>query len=302
MKWRCEWCGKPHAENDPPCDNCGHGEFEKAVVPAAPEGDAYTSDAYGHVWVCTECGNDHPKNTPPCDRCGHNKFERQPIEFDEDAVMEEMLGRSGGGTTTPSADVSYLDVIDAKLALLMLGVVALVVLLGLSFLGIVSLPGVDIGPSQPVDAPGNDTTYRGLSLSTVEAEYLAALNERRVEAGNAELEPDEGLEGLAEAVNKRRVAADYADGDAPNIQALVDDANLDCGRVGVRRVTVPATRLANGSLGSYETESRAARGLVENQLAVGAADDEFLDAASNRGGVDVHVAPDGNVYVVIAGC
>jgi hypothetical protein len=302
VKWRCEWCGKPHAENDPPCDNCGHGEFEKAVVPAAPEGDETTSDAYGHVWVCEECGNDHPKNTPPCDRCGHNQFERQPIEFDEEEVMDEMLNRSGGRTTTPSADVGYLDVIDAKLAALMVGVAALVVLLALSYLGIVSIPGVDIGPTGPVDAPGNATEYGGLSLSEVEAEYLIALNERRVEAGNDQLAPDDGLEGLAEAVNKRRVAADYADGDDPNIQSLVDDANLDCERIGVRRVTVPVTRLADGSIGSYGNESRAARALIENQLAADSADEGFLDVRANRGGVDVHVAPDGNVYIVVAGC
>jgi hypothetical protein len=302
VKWRCEWCGKPHAENDPPCDNCGHGEFEKAVVPAAPEGDETTSDAYGHVWVCEECGNDHPKNTPPCDRCGHNQFERQPIEFDEEEVMEEMLGRSGGGSSTPSADVSYLDVIDAKLALLMIGVVSLVALLGLSYLGIVSIPGIDIGPTRAVDAPGNDTTYEGLSLSEVEAQYLLALNDRRSDAGYDRLEPDDGLEGLAEAVNKRRVAADYADGEDPNIQALVDEASLDCERIGVRRVTVPVTRLGDGSLGSYENESRAASALVENQLAADAADEGFLAVDANRGGVDVHVAPDGNVYVVVAGC
>ena len=302
MKWRCEWCGKPHAENDPPCDNCGHGEFEKAVVPAAPEADETTSDAYGYVWVCEECGNDHPKNTPPCDRCGHNQFERQPIEFDEEAVMEEMLGRSEDDSRTSSADIGYLDVIDTRLALMMVGVAALVALLALSYVGIVSVPGIDIGPTGPVEAPGNATEYEGLSLSTVEAEYLVALNERRADEGYDAYEPDDGLGALAERVNKQRVAAAYGDADEPDIQRLINEAELDCDRVGVRQVMIPVSRLDGGSLGSYETESDAARALVESQRAAENGRTGFMDVASNRGGIDVHVAPDDAVYIVIAGC
>jgi hypothetical protein len=302
VKWRCEWCGKPHAENDPPCDNCGHGEFEKAVVPAAPEADETTSDAYGYVWVCEECGNDHPKNTPPCDRCGHNQFERQPIEFDEEAVMAEMLGRSENDSRTSSADIGYLDVIDTRLALMMVGVAALVALLALSYLGIVSVPGIDIGPTGPVDAPGNATTYEGLSLSTVEAEYLLALNERRADEGYDAYEADDGLGTLAERLNKQRVAAAYGDADEPDIQRLINGADLNCERVGVRQVMVPVSRLDSGSLGSYETESAAASALVESQLAAENGRTGFMDVTSNRGGVDVHVAPDDAVYIVIAGC
>ncbi|MEF8830385.1 MAG: hypothetical protein V5A23_02475, partial [Halobacteriales archaeon] len=64
MKYRCEWCGKPHERNDPPCDNCGHHSFERAVVPKAPE-----EAPEEYVWVCPECGRVHPRNSPPCSRC-----------------------------------------------------------------------------------------------------------------------------------------------------------------------------------------------------------------------------------------
>ena len=65
MDWRCEWCEKPHEENDPPCDNCGHGSFEKAVRQVNHE-----VVPGGTVWVCQDCGRSHQRNSPPCKRCG----------------------------------------------------------------------------------------------------------------------------------------------------------------------------------------------------------------------------------------
>lgn len=88
MEWRCEWCGKPHEANDPPCDNCGHGSFERAVRPVAPEGEGGPT-----VWVCTECGNDHPRNNPPCSRCGGMDLERREQSYED------------GDPIGPSADV-----------------------------------------------------------------------------------------------------------------------------------------------------------------------------------------------------
>ncbi|MFB6200724.1 MAG: hypothetical protein ABEI98_01810, partial [Halorhabdus sp.] len=212
MKWRCEWCGKPHAENDPPCDNCGHGEFEKAVVPAAPEADDQTSDAYGHVWVCTECGNDHPKNTPPCDRCGNTSFERQEIEFDEEKVMAEMLDE-GRSERTPSADVSYLDVLDARLLLGFVAVAALVVVVSLGFFGIFDPLG--LFPARTpgdIEAPGNASHIGSLDIDTVEAEYLQVVNERRTAAGTTALASDTGLARAASYLNKKRVRSVYSEG------------------------------------------------------------------------------------------
>ncbi|MFC7058003.1 hypothetical protein [Halovenus salina] len=70
MEWRCEWCGKPHEEDDPPCDNCGHGQFEKAVVRQTDLSEEGSQEAT-IVWVCPDCGREHPKHAPPCSRCGN---------------------------------------------------------------------------------------------------------------------------------------------------------------------------------------------------------------------------------------
>lgn len=86
MKYRCEWCGKPHERNDPPCDNCGHHSFERAVVPKSPE---ETPEEY--VWVCPECGRVHPRNSPPCSRCGHMQLEKRSQDYLDP-------GEVGGGT------------------------------------------------------------------------------------------------------------------------------------------------------------------------------------------------------------
>lgn len=78
MEWRCEWCGKPHGADDPPCDNCGHGRFERAVQPVGPEGEGGPT-----VWVCSDCGRDHPRNNPPCSRCGGMDLERREQTYEE---------------------------------------------------------------------------------------------------------------------------------------------------------------------------------------------------------------------------
>jgi rubrerythrin len=91
MEWRCEWCGKPHEEDDPPCDNCGHHKFEKAVVQRPDtEGPASTT-----VWVCTECGRGHTKNSPPCSRCGNPDLEREQRQVDESNLTDGPDSASG---------------------------------------------------------------------------------------------------------------------------------------------------------------------------------------------------------------
>jgi hypothetical protein len=296
VKWRCEWCGKPHAENDPPCDNCGHSEFEKAVVPAAPEGDETTSDAYGYVWVCTECGNDHPKNTPPCDRCGHDTFERQEIEFDEDEVMNEMLGGSET-SSTPSADVGYLDVLDAKLVVAFIAVVGLVVVIGLGTVGIVDLSRYGIGPS-PGPVPGNATTAGSLSLAEVEAAYVSELNERRADGGFDELTRDDQIADAARFANQQRVRAAYGDGSPANEEEIGSRIGDACGgRILVDEFEVE-TDLDTDST-AFESERALARALLD---ASGRSGGAFVEPDRGRTGVDVHVAPDGTVYVLQYAC
>ncbi|RXK49517.1 hypothetical protein [Halorientalis pallida] len=289
MKWRCEHCGKPHERNDPPCDNCGHSEFEKAVVPMAPEAeDEEATKTY--AWICTECGNDHPKHTPPCDRCGNATLERRELSYDEDEIVDEMLEDSSGRAST--ADVSYLDVLDAKLVLLFLGVAALVAYLALGFLGVVQIPG--ISPTPPV--PGNATTADGLVFADVESAYVDELNARRSAEGFANLTADENLASAATYLNQQVVRAEYGDSDSPSVDRSEIDSRLgdDCADG-----YAPATYSYDLDQASdTPTERELARRLAESYERTSS----FEDTADELIGVDLHAGPDGVLYVTRIVC
>ena len=201
MEWRCEWCGKPHEEDDPPCDNCGHGSFEQAVVPrpdlAASNPETTT------VWVCTNCGREHPKHSPPCSRCNNAKLERQEKRIDE-SNLTAMPGKdeyetvSAESTTvwvcaacgrehpkksppcsrcghvilepetkrvddTELAAPSYLDLLTPKY-IAALGVTSLLVLVFiLGFTGMADVPGFPdpAGSFESPDAVPGNTTESG---------------------------------------------------------------------------------------------------------------------------------------------
>jgi hypothetical protein len=290
VKFRCTYCGKPHERNDPPCDNCGHSEFEKAVVPMAPEADDDAATTY--VWVCTECGNDHPKNTPPCDRCGSGPLERREQTFDEEAVVSEMLDETNGDRS-PSADVGYLDVLDAKLVLGFVGVGALVVVLALGFLGVVTVPGIT--PPGPV--PGNATTANGISLSEVGTAYVAGLNDRRTAEGGDELTRDEQLRDAATYINQERVRATYDNGDGPAGDRVRSELGDACGDVTPSLVQFStASPLGEGSADTTATD------FAEELLAAPDAPDPTIAAERGLTGVDVHVGPDGRVFVAQLVC
>ncbi|WP_335999431.1 hypothetical protein [Halorientalis halophila] len=290
MKWRCEYCGKPHERNDPPCDNCGHSEFEKAVVPMAPEADD-DERTTTHAWICTECGNDHPKHTPPCDRCGNATLERRELSYDEDEIVREMLD---DGTRSPSADVGYLEVLDAKLVAMFLGVGALVVLLALGFLGVIYLPG--ISPTPPV--PGNATAADGLGLAAVETSYVESLNGHRAAAGYDELTADENVAAAATYVNQRVVRAEYGERDEPGVSrdAISDRLDGAC-EGGFDPATFSYDPDRSGGL--PDTEGELGGQLADSYAGGGS---EFADAPEGLVGVDVHAAPDGRLYVTQVTC
>lgn len=296
MKWRCSWCGKPHEDNDPPCDNCGHHEFEKAVVPMAPEADA--ADATSHVWVCTECGNDHPKHTPPCDRCGNATLERRELTYDEDEVLDEMLGGESSG---PSADVGYLDVLDAKLAAGFLAVGALVLVLALGFLGVVSVPGLDIGPAEEITAPGNDTQVGHISLQAVETEYVSQLNAQREANGYEPLSVDEDVTLAASNVNKQRVRAVFVGEETPTENDLHTQVADSCGSsVEARAFELPTGAMPGGSITGYDSEAAVGEALLDQRITNGPI--QYQEAERNVIGVDVHVGPNDRVYVLQVVC
>jgi hypothetical protein len=212
MEWRCEWCGKPHEENDPPCDNCGHGSFEEAVVrrtDLAEEGDREAT----LVWVCTDCGREHPKHAPPCSRCGNPSLEKQKQRVDESELNAP----------------GYLDLVTPRY-LAALGVtllVAGVVVLGLT--GVVDLPGFDQGGVPDVDGvPGNATAADGVAITDVESAYVAALNDKREADSQLRLTRSDHLDEVTTFYNQRVVKFLLADGELPGDQQVTDLLAEEC--------------------------------------------------------------------------
>ena len=192
MEWRCEWCGKPHEEDDPPCDNCGHGTFEKAVVQQTDlsvDGPETTL-----VWVCTDCGREHTKHSPPCSRCGSPSLEKR-----EQGVADDELTAPG-----------YLDLLTPRYLAVLGLVVVLAAVLALGFAGIVDLPGMGHSDVPEVkNVPGNETTAsNGVSLAAVGDSFVDGLNDQRSEAGVGTLERDSRLDEIARFQNQQRVRAD----------------------------------------------------------------------------------------------
>ena len=272
MEWRCEWCGKPHDENDPPCDNCGHGTFEKAVVPVADSESELGTEAT--VWVCTECGREHTKHTPPCSRCGNEKLVRQHQEVD-DAEL-----------TAPG----YLDLLTPRYVLGLVAVLALAALFVLGLTGVIALPGFGNAVPDVSDVPGSDTAIDGVTLSDVETAYLARINDERTGANASELASDDRLDEVATFVNQRVVKTQYADGSLPERERIAElvagscqgGATLQTGAVAV---------------GVDDTASDVAAALAEsNSLSTAFRSDV------TKIGVDVHAAPDGTVVLTQIAC
>lgn len=266
MRWRCEWCGKPHEENDPPCDNCGHGKFEEAVVQQAGAGDDQDSML---VWVCTECGREHTKNSPPCSRCNNATFERrekvvtdadltdgpnaEKVESIEQDTMTVWVCQSCGkehtknnppcdrcGTATFERETKtisddeltipgYLDLVTPRYAAV-LGVVLLIaVVFGLGAAGVVDLPFFpDDSVPEVENVPGNESVVSGIALADVEGSYVEQLNERRAGTESRTLDRSAYLDDVATFYNQRRIKSLLGDGALPTNGELSDLLREEC--------------------------------------------------------------------------
>ncbi|PSQ27463.1 hypothetical protein BRD03_06630 [Halobacteriales archaeon QS_9_68_17] len=277
MKWRCEWCGKPYEENDPPCDNCGHGKFEEAVV-RQNTGTVDTGTTY--VWVCEECGRNHPKNSPPCSRCGHMHLEKREQRFDESEL------ETG----------SYLDLGKEYIA----ASVALVAVVALVAAGVIPVPG--LGGDGLGDVPGEAETANGTNLSAVEAGVVDGVNERRADAGVTDIRTDEELDAVAERYNKIRVTRQYGE-NAPDesLRDAFESVGYSCSRT-----PAGAPYVLQGQDDGRAIERFNESGLSEHIVRAYNGDPSFGSQlrSENRQaiGTDVHVAPDGDVFVVITLC
>jgi predicted nucleic acid-binding Zn-ribbon protein len=286
VKWRCTRCGKPHAENDPPCDECGHNAFEKAIVridetdarsgaegEPIPSGTVETGPDY--VWACTNCGREHVRNTPPCSRCGNPDLER--VEQTYEGLERDL--------DTPS----WFEV--AKPYLPLFAVIAVVIALFAT--GVVSpsiLPG--IGQPSPPEAPGNASEAGGLDLETTEE-----LIHQRLEAEREPSESrtyDDGLAAYAEYRNRLHVLNDFANetSDGPTSDAF----DHQCGDT--RPQEGPAV-ITGVSVEDYPDEAGLADDIAAELLS---RYDDGMRTGYDAEGVDVHVAPNGDIYVFYATC
>lgn len=271
VKWRCPQCGKPHEKNDPPCDNCGHHKFERAVVPTASAG----ADHEQFVWACSECGRHHQRNNPPCSRCGNAKFEKKPLDY---------------GEFEPDDTPSYFELAGRLEVGAALVVIALVTVGVLGYMGVITIPGLTPqGPPTVENVPGNASSVGNLSLSAVESEYLASVNDQRTSAGERALETDQELDTLATFYNQRRVKARYADGTLPSTDELRSKFDISCGV----RLLQPRPVSLDVRSGEYD-----AAGLGELLATNSPLDTE----QGSRTGIDIHVAPDGKIFLTQALC
>jgi ribosomal protein L37E len=271
VKWRCPQCGKPHAKNDPPCDNCGHHKFERAVVPTA----SVDEDHEQFVWACSECGRHHQRNNPPCSRCGNAAFEKQPLEYDD---------------FVPDNTPSYFELAGRLEVGAALVVVALVTVGVLGYLGVINVPGLTPQGSPTVEnVPGNATAVDGISLDAVEDSYLATINDRRREAGYQPLERSGNFEDLATYYNQRRVKTDYGDGSLPSRDGLVSKFDISCNGV----IFVPQP-VSSELIDTSANASTIGELLATGQSIGGAS---TFDRSATRTGIDIHAGPDGTLYL-----
>jgi len=256
MEWRCEWCGKPHEEDDPPCDNCGHGSFERAVVRRTDLAEAGDADTMT-VWVCTACGREHPKNSPPCSRCNNASLERKQKRIDESNLTDRPGSSSTGGVSAEQTTVwvcpecgrdhpknappcsrcghttlerttrridddelaapSYRDLATPRYLVALVAVLALAAVFVLGATGTVDVPGFPDDSVPSVDnVPGNATAAGEVPLAAVETAYLGAVDDRRAGDGLASLDRRDRLDKVARYYNQKRVKAQSAGAEPPS--------------------------------------------------------------------------------------
>lgn len=271
MKWRCTWCGKPHAENDPPCDTCGHGEFEEAVVRDREFETVDTGTQY--EWICSNCGRQHVKNTPPCSRCGNYDLEKTEIGY---ADLDDVDVPSWFEVAKPYAPF----------------VVALVVVVGLFVTGVVPL---SVLPGVGVDVPGEDAEAAGIDLETTAVVVHDRLEDERAAADQSTRTYDEGLAEYVTTENQRLVASNYGDGGSVG---PTDPSDFDTGCDDRPRGVL--LQPFDDPITTYEDETELA-----DDISAALLDSEFgenVETGFDREGIDVHVGPDGQVFVGYAAC
>ncbi|WP_302081353.1 hypothetical protein [Salinibaculum rarum] len=274
MDWRCEWCGKPHEENDPPCDNCGHGAFEKAVVRRTDLADDGALESTT-VWVCTECGRTHTKHSPPCSRCGNHKLVREEQRVDDDEL------------SVPS----YLDLLTPRYVL---GLVVVLVLAGVflgGLTGVLDVPGFGNEVPEVENVPGDPDTAGSMNLTNVETAYLDSVNDARANASDGRISRNDRLDEVAEYTNRRLVKSEYGDGSLPSRDHIAELVGDSC----QSGFTLESYTVRGGN---YTSGDALGSAFASKQFA----DSKISAASTTTVGMDVHTAPDGTVFLTQIVC
>ena len=324
MEWRCEWCGKPHEENDPPCDNCGHGKFERAVVRQGSAGDANSTV----VWVCTDCGREHTKHSPPCSRCNNATLERQEKTISDEDLTKypgEGSGGKGGATAMETTTVwtwtqcgreharhtatcnnggnadleetekrisdsetaipSYLDLVTPQYALALGAVLLIATVAILGFAGVIDVPFISNGIPDVENVPGSaEETESGIELAEVEAAYVDAINEQREAETAGTVSRDGRLDEIAQFDNQQRVKAEVSGEGEVDEQRVRELVSEECQSAWVIQDTVP---ISDG-----DTADSLGEKLVAGGFNTPLSENEEIDTI----GVDTHAA-DGQLYL-----
>lgn len=271
MTWRCAWCGREYDAQQDSCGTCGHEAFERVE-----DGSSSPFEGGSLVWVCTNCGREHVKHSPPCSRCGNHDLRKR--EADAADLTDEV------------SSPGYLSVGAPYLV----GIVAVITVVGLALTGVIPIPGLS-GPPSPPDAPGDADRSAGLDLAVVESELHDRFETDRRERGVAARERDEGLDAFAEYATRHRVAERYDpeyDGSVPDLGAF-DPQCRTSPRFGIAEQSVDVTGFDDEAA---FTDALASSLLEDSGVA------ETVSGEYGFEGIDVHVGPDGTVFVGYIAC
>jgi len=225
-------------------------------------------DGDGFEWRCEHCGERTPKNNPPCSNCGGMSMEKAPLNDERDVREAEALA----GTS--------------RRAILGYGAAGAAAILGGGYFIWDALT-----PPEIPEAPGNADAAGGISLVAAADAVLAGVNDARSEA-------------LTE-VDRVRSAARYAtaytvvEGDAGSARELFQ--RLDEFRIGrfqfVRRVITgdAGTR----GIETFADADELAAAVVDSLLGTDEVRAFLANERFANAGVDVHVDPEGDVYVAV---
>lgn len=299
--WACTACGRSHPRNTPPCSRCGGMTFEQEerwidadadMDPTAlkdadelwagagetdEEPDPAPTPSSTTVWECVECGRGHTRNNPPCSRCGAMSLEQREQSFED----------------LPTGGVGWRDAVDLQVALGFVGAIVLLVAVVATSFGLLGFGGPPSVPAEEV--PGSADSAAGLELASVESAYVEALNDQRRETDRMVLMRDEGLAARATWYNRRTVQAAYGD-EAPPTREQLDDGFGEAEACGGLPAAASFRATFEGGLAQFDSETALAAALLERRTV------EILDLTYGYVGVDVHVGPDGTVFVTEVVC